>query len=1256
MGQRVRRIFVEKKKGFDIEAKQLISDLKRQLGIESIEEIRIASRYDLQGISENAYQQALPTIFSTPGVELVYEETLDVGPDYQIFGVEDLPGQYNQRADAAEQCLEILTADQRPLVKTAQIFMVKGPITADELGKIKAYCINPVASREACLAKPETLIERITPPQKVPVLDGFIQFSEDELASFKDRLGLAMSLADLLFCQAYFKQAEERDPTLTELKVLDTYWSDHCRHTTFLTEIEDVQFEAGPFAAPIQKAYAEYLETRNYVYGGEHKALCLMDLATIGMKALRKKGLLADLDLSAEVNACSINVDVEVDGQTQQWLVMFKNETHNHPTEIEPFGGAATCLGGAIRDPLSGRSYVYQAMRITGSGDPRTKIEDTLSGKLPQRTITTEAARGYSTYGNQIGIPAGQVVEIYHEGYVAKRMELGAVIAAAPKAHVVRAQPEAGDLVVLIGGRTGRDGCGGATGSSKSHTDESILTSGAEVQKGNPLIERNILRLFRKPEFSRLIKRCNDFGAGGVAVAIGELADGLEIDLDQVPTKYDGLDGTELAIAESQERMAVVIAKTDLPALEKLVAAENLEATVVAKVTADPRLVMKWRKHTILTLQRAFLDSNGVRQKTKVFIKEPTPISYFRAQFNKDQTPDLLETAWINTLKDLNIASQKGLVERFDSTAGASTVLLPFGGKYSLTPALGMAAKIPVVKGETNTCTLMTYGFNPALSTWSPFHGGLYAVLDSVTKIVAMGGDPSKIRLTFQEYFEKLGNADHKWGKPFAALLGAFQAQKGFSIPSIGGKDSMSGTFNELNVPPTLVSFAVGTADVRKVISPEFKKTNSQVIILPQTRRADETPDFARLMQTFQQVHELISKGRVLAAHNIALGGIAAAISKMSFGNKIGLVFTEDFDINNLFTPDYGGLILEIDRQEEPAALFSGLAYEKLGETTAQPVITIGSIQISLELALNAWETPLREVFPLKNDLPGTPEPLLYSGGKRGKAKIKIAKPQVLIPIFPGTNGEYELEKAFHQAGGMVEPFVFQNRTRESIQESMAILARKIQNSQIIAFPGGFSAGAEPAGAGKLIATIFRDPNLTAQVMAFLTNRDGLILGLGDGFHALLRLGLVPDGEIRPLAENTPALVGNSLGRHVSQLVRTKVVSNLSPWFNNVRVGTVFTLPVSHDAGRFVAGPEILKILGERGQIATQYVDYDGVPSYDGAFNPFGSLASIEGITSPDGRVLGKIAHSERIGHGLYKNAAGEGDQGIFAAGINYFL
>lgn len=1254
--KRVRRIFVEKKKGFDVEAKQLFTDLNQQLGIGGLEEVRIASRYDLQGISDEVYQQALPTIFSTPAVDLVYEENLDIGPNYQIFGVEDLPGQYNQRADAAAQCLEILTAGERPLIKTAQILMVKGQISADELSKIKAYCINTVACREASLAKPETLDDRITPPQDVAVLDDFIHFSEAELASFKDHLGLAMSLADLKFSQAYFKHNEQRNPTITELKVIDTYWSDHCRHTTFLTEIEDVQFETGPFSAPAQKAYTEYLKARNYVYGGEHKALCLMDLATIGMKALRKKGLLADLDLSEEVNACSINVDIEVDGKTEQWLVMFKNETHNHPTEIEPFGGAATCLGGAIRDPLSGRSYVYQAMRITGSGDPRAKIEDTLSGKLPQRKITTEAARGYSAYGNQIGIPAGQVAEIYHEGYLAKRMELGAVIAAAPKANVVRALPEAGDLVVLVGGRTGRDGCGGATGSSKSHTDESMLTSGAEVQKGNPLIERNILRLFRKPEFSKLIKRCNDFGAGGVAVAIGELADGLEIDLDQVRTKYEGLDGTELAIAESQERMAVVIAKADLPALKNLVAAENLEAAVVAKVTADPRLVMKWRKQTILALQRDFLNTNGVRQRTKVFIKEPNPTSYFRTQLNKDKNTSQLETAWINTLRNINVASQKGLVERFDSTAGAGTVLLPFGGKYSLTPSLGMAAKIPVLKGETNTCTLMTYGFNPALSTWSPFHGGLYAVLESVTKIVAMGGDPSKIRLTFQEYFEKLGNEDHKWGKPFAALLGAFQAQKGLMIPSIGGKDSMSGTFNELNVPPTLVSFAVGTADAHRVISPEFKKTDSQVILLPLARRADETPDFTVLNHTFHCVHQLISKGQVLAAHPIALGGIAAAISKMSFGNKIGLVFAEGFDTSKLFTPDYGALILEIDRQDDPAALFPGVAYERLGTTTGQPVITVGAVQISLEQAITAWEAPLDEVFPLKKDLPGDPEPIFYSSGKRGKAKCKIAKPRVLMPIFPGTNGEYELEKAFCQAGGSVDPFVFKNSSGDTIKEAMTIMAQKIKASQIIALPGGFSAGAEPAGAGKFIATVFRNLGLAEQVMDLLNNRDGLILGIGDGFQALLRLGLVPDGEIKPLTENSPALVGNPLGRYVSRLVQTKVVSNLSPWFSNVEVGAIFALPVSSSEGRFVATPSILQKMIKQGQIATQYVDFDGVPSLDGNFNPFVAQASIEGITSPDGRVLGKMAHSERIGHGLYKNTDGVGDQRIFAAGINYFL
>ncbi len=1255
MDKRVRRIFVEKKKGFNIEAEELFNDLSQNLGIKSLKEVRILGRYDIQGLSKEAYERALKNIFSEPNVDLVYEEKLSMDKDYRVFGAEFLPGQYDQRADSAAQCVEILTEKERPIINTAKIIMLKGNITDDEFIKIKNYCINPVDSREAALIKPETLEDNIDYPKDVEIIKDFIKKSSKELMKFKEDLGLSMSIDDIKLCQEYFKLTEKRNPTITEVKVIDTYWSDHCRHTTFMTEIEDVEFEEGIYSSSIKKAYEKYLNSRDYVYGNENRAICLMDIATIGMKELRKKGLLDDLDISEEINACSINVNVDVDGKIEEWLVMFKNETHNHPTEIEPFGGAATCLGGAIRDPLSGRSYVYQAMRVTGSGDPRAKVEDTLPGKLPQIKITTEAARGYSSYGNQIGLATGHVSEIYHEGYIAKRMELGAVIAAAPKENVVREAPKEGDLVVLVGGRTGRDGCGGATGSSKSHTDESILTSGAEVQKGNPLIERNLLRLFRKPSFSKIIKRCNDFGAGGVSVAIGELADSLEINLDNVLKKYEGLDGTELAISESQERMAVVIGKDDLEILEKHVAEENLEATVLAKVTSNNRLIMKWRNKTILDIDRDFLNTNGVRQKSKVYIEEPNFNSYFNSSNFDENSENELKTIWINNLKNINVASQKGLVERFDSTVGAGTVLLPFGGKYNLTPSLGMAAKIPVLKGSTNTCTLMTYGFNPELSSWSPFHGGQYAVIDSVTKIAAMGGDPRKIRLTFQEYFEKLGDDKSKWGKPFAALLGAYESQKGFMIPSIGGKDSMSGTFNDLNVPPTLVSFAVCVEDARNIISPEFKLIGSKIVLVSSPRMENETPDFETLNKNLLKVHELIKKGKILSAHNIGIGGIAAAISKMSFGNKIGFTCTDKLNLKQLFTADYGSIILEVDNSENLDELFNGLEYKVLGHTTENPVITIDNTEIDINLAIEEWEEPLNEIFPIKKSIDGTPEKIHYDKGNIVKSKCCIAKPKVFIPIFPGTNCEYDMEKAFVRAGGQVDTFVFKNLTTEDIKESIATMARKIKDSQIIALPGGFSAGDEPDGSGKFIATVFRNPYIVEQVMNLLKNRDGLILGICNGFQALIKLGLVPYGEIREMEEDSPTLVFNKLGRHASRMVQTKVVSNLSPWFNNVNVGDVFSIPISHGEGRLVANERALKQMVEKGQVATQYVDFNRNPSYDGEFNPNGSLHSIEGITSPDGRVLGKMGHSERIGKDLYKNNYGETDQKLFEAGIRYF-
>lgn len=1254
MDKNIRRVYVEKKKELNIEAEQLLNDLYQNLGIKELSEVRVMNRYDIQGLKDEDYEKAKKTIFSEPNIDLVYEEELELD-SYKVFAIEFLPGQYNQRADSASQCVEILTMDKKPIINTAKIIMLKGNITESQFSRIKEYLINPVDSREASFQKPKSLSENINYPKEVKILEDFNMKTKEKLLEFKEELGLSMTIEDIRLCQDYFRFKEKRNPTITEIRVIDTYWSDHCRHTTFMTEIEDIQFEEGMYTSAIKKAYEKYANARKYVYEDIDRPITLMDIATIGMKELRKRGLLEDLDISDEINASSINVNVDIDGKLEEWLIMFKNETHNHPTEIEPFGGAATCLGGAIRDPLSGRSYVYQAMRVTGSGDPRAKIEDTISGKLPQRKITTEAARGYSSYGNQIGIATGHVSEIYHEGYIAKRMEIGAVIGATPKENVVRKKPKEGDLIVLVGGRTGRDGCGGATGSSKSHNDKSILTSGAEVQKGNPIIERSLLRLFRKKDFSKIVKKCNDFGAGGVSVAIGELADSLEIDLDKVLKKYEGLDGTELAISESQERMAVVIDKDDFHILKKYVDEENLEAAVVAKVTSDNRIKMKWKNNTILDIDRDFLNTNGAKQKTKVYVKEPDAISYFETNSNNKAREKDLQTAWIDNLKDINIASQKGLVEQFDSTVGTGTVLMPFGGKFSQTPSLGMAAKIPVLRGYTNTCTIMTYGFNPELSIWSPFHGGLYAVVDSITKVVAMGGDPKRIRLTFQEYFEKLGNDKVKWGKPLAALLGAYEAQRGFNIPSIGGKDSMSGTFNNLNVPPTLVSFAVCVADARDIISPEFKHVGSKIILIDSPRGENYVPDFELLNRNFSTIHQLIVGKKVLSAYSIGLGGIAAAISKMCFGNKIGVEITDKLDKKELFSSDYGSMILEIKDSENIDDLLKGLHYRVLGHTIEEPVIKVDDIKINIEFAIREWEKPLNKVFPIRKSTEGKAKKINFTKGNIIKPKNSIAKPKVFIPVFPGTNCEYDMEKAFLRAGAQVDKLIFKNLTTECIKESISEMSKKIEECQIIALPGGFSAGDEPDGSGKFIAAVFRNPYISEQVMNLLKNRDGLIIGICNGFQALIKLGLVPYGEIRDMDKESPTLVFNKIGRHISRMVQTKVVSNLSPWFNQVNVGDIFTIPISHGEGRLVASEKIVSEMIENGQIATQYVDFNGEPSNDGEFNPNGSVHAIEGITSPDGRILGKMGHSERIGKNLYKNVYGEMDQKIFEAGVKYF-
>ncbi|WP_432662852.1 phosphoribosylformylglycinamidine synthase [Wukongibacter baidiensis] len=1251
----VRRLLVEKKKGFDVEAQHLCKNIRENLGINSLEGIRVINRYDVAGISDEEFQRSKRTIFSEPNVDKVYDEEIEISENERVLAIEFLPGQYDQRADSAAECVQILTQKEKPLVNVAKLMILKGKIDDEDFERIKRYCINPVDSREALLEKPESLEMKSEVPKDVKILDGFIDRDRDEIASFREDFGFAMNIDDLVCCRDYFRDTEKRNPTITELKAIDTYWSDHCRHTTFLTEIEEAEIEKGLYGDVIEEAFNEYLKSREYVYGDKDRDICLMDIAVMGMKELRKRGELEDLEISDEVNACSIEVDVDVDGENEKWLVMFKNETHNHPTEIEPFGGAATCLGGAIRDPLSGRAYVYQAMRVTGSGDPRAKIEDTLPGKLPQRKITTEAAHGYSSYGNQIGLATGQVAEVYDEGFLAKRMEIGAVIAAAPKENVKREKPVEGDLILLVGGRTGRDGCGGATGSSKEHTEESIFTCGAEVQKGNPPTERKIQRLFRNGELAKLIKKCNDFGAGGVSVAIGELADSLEIDLDKVPKKYEGLDGTELAISESQERMAVVIDKKDLNRFKELSAEENLESTLVATVTDNGRLTMKWRGENIFDISRDFLNTNGVKQKTNAKVVQPLKEDNY---FNK--TADMykekeLKDAWIENLMDLNVSGQKGLVERFDSTIGAGSVLMPFGGKYSLTPTEGMVAKVPVGNRETNTCTIMTYGYNPRLAKWSPFHGAMYAVIESISKVAALGGDYRNIRLTLQEYFEKLGDNKERWGKPFSALLGAFYVQKKLKIPAIGGKDSMSGTFKDLKVPPTLVSFAVDTADARKIISPEFKKVNSHIVCVPLRKDSRDVPDFDELDKNYSKIHELIQNDKILAASAVRIGGLAAAISKMSFGNKIGVNFPEEIKAEQLFGADYGTMILEIDEKEDLEYLLDGIEYSVLGRTQNKESIDIGETSIALEEAIKAWMQPLKEIFPVKEDIAGTPEKILYKEGNKIKASIKIAKPRVFIPVFPGTNCEYDTARAFEKAGGIVDTFVLKNLTPSDIEESIAEMARKIGNSQIIALPGGFSAGDEPDGSGKFIATAFRNPLVKEAVMNLIRNRDGLVLGICNGFQALIKLGLLPYGEIRDIDESCPTLTYNKIGRHASCMPMTKVVSNLSPWFNNVKVGDVHRIAMSHGEGRFVANEDVMKKLVDNGQVATQYVDYDGNPSYDGEFNPNGSFNAVEGITSPDGRIFGKMGHSERMGRDICKNIPGHKDQKLFEAGIRYF-
>ena len=1256
----VRRIFVEKRQGFfDIPAQQLCDDLKETFRLDELKAVRIITRYDIEGLSGEEYAAVKSVVFSEPPVDVVYEEKLPHFTNSRMFAVEYLPGQYDQTADSAAQCVQLVTQKERPQIATARVIVIVGDVDMDTFNKIKAYCINAVESREASLGKPESLDMAYEEPADVEVLETFNQLDEAGLQAFMDDKGFAMSFEDLKFCQQYFRDTEHRAPTITELRVIDTYWSDHCRHTTFTTAIDMVDISDGYFSPSITKAYNKYLEDRKEVYGSKLREVTLMDVAIIGMKALRKQGLLEDLDKSEEINACSIVVKADIDGKDEEWLVMFKNETHNHPTEIEPFGGAATCLGGAIRDPLSGRSYVYQAMRVTGAADPRRLLKDTLPGKLPQKKITLGAASGYSAYGNQIGLATGQVREVYHEGYMAKRMEIGAVIAAAPKVNVVRERPVADDLIVLVGGRTGRDGCGGATGSSKEHTEDSLKTCGAEVQKGNPPTERKIQRLFRNPAVSHMIKRCNDFGAGGVAVAIGELADGLIIDLDAVKKKYAGLDGTELAISESQERMAVVIAPHDLDAFVKFADEENLEATLVAVVTEEPRLVMKWRNQPIVRMTRAFLDTNGVRQHVTAVIDPPDEskryVHQVPAAVRRCGTD--LEKAWNENLRSLNVCSQKGLAERFDSTIGGNSVLMPFGGRKQLTPAEGMVAKLPVQGAETNTATAMTFGLDPAFTEWSPFHGALYAVVEAAAKMVALGGRADKIRLTFQEYFESLGKDPEKWGKPFAALIGALWAQHELEIPAIGGKDSMSGTFEDIHVPPTLAAFAVDVMQADQAVSPEFKYPNNKVYLVPARKDAQDLPQFAQMRRSWAKISAMTAEKKVFAAQSVGVGGIAAAVTKMCLGNGVGFKFTNFVAQNDLFTPDYGSIILEVAASTDVDSLLAGTGYYELGVTTTGPSIVCGSAVIMLDDAEEAYTTPLEKIFPtqVKQSSKEKATYVPYTKGSSLKSSLHIARPKVFIPVFPGTNCEYDSARAWRRAGAEAQTLVVRNLTPSAVEETVDAIVKGIQQSQIVMLPGGFSGGDEPDGSGKFIAAMFRNPRIKEEISRLLLKRDGLMLGICNGFQALIKLGLVPYGEIRDLTDSSPTLTHNNIGRHVSCMVQTKVVSNLSPWFNNVKVGDIHTIAVSHGEGRFVADQEIMARMRIRGQIATQYVDESGAPSMLIPFNPNGSVNAVEGITSPDGRVLGKMGHSERIGEDIAKNVSGNKDQQLFEAGVSYY-
>lgn len=1255
MSSNVKRLLVEKREGFDLEAKALMKDLKDSLHIDCIDDLRLLNRYDIEGLSDEICDSASKTIFSEPNLDVVYKEDVEYDKDAKVFAVEYLPGQYDQRADWAAQCVQIINEGQRPNINSAKLYILTGDIDDELFAKIKSYVINPVDSREASLEKPETLELETEIPTEVATIEGFIDFSMEELEKFLKEQGLAMTIDDLKYVQEYFQNQEKRNPTITEIKVLDTYWSDHCRHTTFMTQIKDVEIEDGKFNEIIKETYSKYVEARNTIYIDRQKDMCLMDIATIAVKELKAAGKLEDLDESEEINACSINIDVNVDGKIEKYLLMFKNETHNHPTEIEPFGGAATCLGGAIRDPLSGRSYVYQAMRVTGSADPRTSLEDTLHGKLMQKKITTEAANGYSSYGNQIGLTTGQVTEVYDEDFVAKRMEIGAVIAAVPKENVIRKRPEKGDIIILLGGKTGRDGCGGATGSSKEHSEESIETCGAEVQKGDAPNERKIQRFFRNKEVAQMIKRCNDFGAGGVSVAIGEIAESLDINLDLVPKKYDGLDGTELAISESQERMACAIDAENKDRFIELAGLENLQATHVATVTDTGYLRMFWNGKAIVDLNRAFLDTNGKKQQTDIHVPKVDEENTFFNTGKIKVEGETISDKFDSVLKDLNVCSQKGLVEKFDNTIGSNTVLLPFGGKYQRTPIQGMVAKIPVLDGKTTTSSIMTFGYNPKIGKWSPFHGALYAVVESICKLVAVGGDYKTTRLTFQEYFEKLGKDKTKWGKPFSALLGAYYAQKEFEIPAIGGKDSMSGTFEHINVPPTLVSFAVDTVDAEYVVSQEFKKAGSVLAVIKTPTLESGIPDFDILKKNLDKIRELTQAKKVLASYALGYAGLGEAIAKMAFGNKIGFEVAKDVDADKLFNPAYGNIALEMDKAD--LALLEGLDYKVAGKTIEGQYIDVDGYKVCLGKIYKAYESTLEPIFPTKAVEPtGEVKNINFIVNEHQKSSLSIAQPKVFIPAFPGTNCEYDSARAFEDAGAKASIKVFRNLNYANIEDSIETMVKEIESSQIVMIPGGFSAGDEPDGSAKFIATVFRNPRIAEAVNDLLTNRDGLMLGICNGFQALIKLGLVPYGEIKPVtSEDAPTITYNNIGRHQAKVVTTRIASNKSPWLAGTQVGDLHSISISHGEGKFVANKETFDQLVANGQIATQYVDLDGNATYDIDYNPNGSFYAVEGITSADGRILGKMGHSERIGKYTLKNIHGEKEQKIFESGVNYF-